>query len=234
MKNLILILLCLGLTGCVSSTVSRGVNETENIYYSSSSPNIKLQFPEYATYNKGKVGQMSHRFRLGNSYVYIHFISRPANETQVDYYNNPETWMFSNVPLSEKLSKGTLTILNKKWYFCNSLKEEGRSSYFIRDIGYFDPSHSILYVRFVRPLTDIDKQILSNHEYLTNEQYKLMQEIIEDFNYSVKITNFVQEEIQEATTPVTAKLKILKQSYEADLITKDEYEAKKSVLLDAL
>lgn len=205
MKKLILIILCLLLTGCISSSVVRGVNQEEKVFYSSSSPNIQIEFPTYAEYQRMGVGQMTHRFSLGDSSVFVHFEPRPANETQVDYYYNPEKWMFSNVKPSEKLTQGTLDVLGKKWYYCNSLSKNGGRVYFIHNRGYFDPSHNTLYLRFVRPLTDEDSRVLLDYEHITNNQYRLMQEIVRAFDYCVKITSFTPSKKKESST-VDSKL----------------------------
>jgi len=194
MKKLILILLCLVLTGCVSSNVTRGVNKKENVFYSSSNPNIQIQLPKFSTYIEGGKGQMKHQFRDGRTTIYIHVVNPMPNETQIDYFNNPESWMFSNVPQSEKINKGVLTILDKKWYYCNSLKKEGQKRYFIRNLGYFAPNHAQFYIRFVERLSQNDSQILDDHQYLTSKQYEFMQGIIDTFDDKIKILIFVPKE----------------------------------------
>ncbi|MCP4339836.1 MAG: hypothetical protein GY799_13335, partial [Desulfobulbaceae bacterium] len=118
--------------------------------------------------------------------------------------------------------------------YCNSVKKQGGSGYFIRNLGYFAPNHDRLYIRFTKDLSYADFQRLSDREFLTGEQASFIKEIIESFDSDIKITDFIQEEIPGTTPHVTAKLKLLKQSYEANLITKKEYEAKKNALLDAL
>lgn len=193
MKKFILILLCLGMAGCISSSVVRGVDKDANIYYSSSNPNIQLQLPTFATYSEGGRGQMKHQFNRRRTAIYVDLIPHPANETQVDYYYNPEKWMFSDVLLSEKINSGTTTILDKKWYYCNSIKKDGRRGFFIRDLGYFAPNHDILHIRFVKWLTYDEFQTVKDREYLTNEQYGLIQEIIKEFDSDIIFTNYTPE-----------------------------------------
>lgn len=193
MKKLIQIVLCICLIGCVSNSVVRGVDKDANIYYSSSNPNIQLQLPTFATYAEGGRGQMKHQFLRNRSAVYVDLVPRPANETQIDYYYNPEKWMFSDVPLSEKINSGTTTILGQKWYYCDSIKKDGRRGFFIRNLGYFAPNHDVLYVRFAKWLTYDEFQIVKNYEYPTNKQNEFIQEIIKEFESDIKFTNYIPE-----------------------------------------
>jgi hypothetical protein len=190
MKRLFLILVCLWLTGCVSSTI-RGVNKEKNIFYSNNNPNIQIQLPSNYSYREGGKGNMQHHFYKGDHHVFLHFRPKIVNEAWVDYYYNPESWLFNHILLNEKINTGTLKILDKKWYYCNSLQKFESECYFVRDLGYFTQNHSVLDVRFLRKLSYDDCQILENREFLTSKQYELMQDIIESFEKEIEFTSFI-------------------------------------------
>lgn len=229
MKNLILILLCLGLTGCISSSVVRGIDK--NTYYSSSSPNIQIQVPSHYSYKKGARGYMDHHFQDGENYVFINFIPHMANETQIDYYYNPETWIFNHVPNSIRINQGTKNILGETWYFCNSVPSEGRYR-LIHDLRHFSPRHNLLSIRFATSITKDDYDLLKDHEYITERHLKALSRLLKPLD-EVVISNY-NPDTDKTESPLDAKLKLLREAYDSGLITQDEYLTKKHELLKAL
>lgn len=226
MKKLILILLCIGMTGCISSSVVRGIDK--NTYYSSSSPNIQIQVPTRYSYERGARGYMQHHFRNGENYIFINFTPRMANETQIDYYYNPETWIFSHVPNSTIVNQGTKNILGETWYFCNSVPKEGRYR-LVHNLRHFSSRHNILSIRFVTCLTKKDYELLRDHEHITSRHYEAIDRLLKPFD-EVIISNYTPD--LDKKTALNSKLELLRQSYDADLITQDEYLTKKYELLE--
>jgi len=191
MKKILVILLSVFLAGCASTGVKRGVDKKDNIFYSSSHPNIQIQLPAFATYKEGKKGQMQHQFSAKRTTIYIHSVTFRNSGHNIDYFYNPESWLFSNVPGSEIINKGALTILDKKWYYCNSLKKKGQSTYFIRNLGYFAPNYNQFYIRFIKRLSYDESQVLDDRQFLTSKHYELIHEIIKTFDDKIKISTFV-------------------------------------------
>jgi hypothetical protein len=146
--------ICFLLTGCATSITKRGMLD-DNTYYSTYNPNIQIKVSPDFSYHAGKSGQFQHQFKnnIERKYIYIHHFKESPNPGPIDYYYNPSSWIFSDVPQSEKIESGTVNILNKKWYYCHYFRQSSTGSCaLLKDIAIFTRDHDILKIRYIKEL----------------------------------------------------------------------------------
>ena len=197
MKNLIVLMLfCILAVGCVSSN-TRGVIDNQ-IFYSSNQPNIKITVSD--DYNFQEVKNHCYVFdNYSGEAVYISFFENSTIENTVDYYYHPSKWMFDYVKLSEKIDTGTLNILGKQWYYCNSIiKQSNGKCCFARNLGHFTSDHNVLTVRYFKRLSKHDCFKWENHDILTKEQIEIMTDVIKTFEEDVAFSNYTPLKTKKA------------------------------------
>jgi hypothetical protein len=175
--------ICFLLTGCATSITKRGMLD-DNTYYSTYSPNIQIKVDPSFSYKAGESGKFQHQFKnnFKNKYIYIHHFKESPNPGSVDYYYNPSSWIFWDVPPSEKIESGTVNILNKKWYYCHYFRQSSTGSCAIlKDIAIFTSDHDILKIRYVKGLPQHD---CDNWDRQDVEAFKA------DFSKDIEITNY--------------------------------------------
>ena len=120
---------------------------------------------------------MKHQFinRKDGKFIYIHHHRHMVDESQVDYYNNPSNWIFYNIPMSSKIESGSLTILGKRWYYCNRIQHFPGNCAVFRDIARFTVDHDVFIVRYAKALPSYDCSDWKNEKMLTAQQRDLWQ-----------------------------------------------------------
>lgn len=195
MKRFLVILACLCLAGCLSSTISRGVDENRKAYFSSSNPDILIQLPSYFTYKKSDdpANTMDHMFYHDDTAVFIELVHHDPNENQIDYFNHPEFWMFDHVSLDGKINQGPIRILDEEWYFCNSVRRSEDTCFFVRELGYFADNHNIFLIRFVRviPETMFDQLKKANHSAESSNAG--VKALVDDLEKNVVLTRYCRD-----------------------------------------
>ncbi len=193
-KGLMVICVCvwLGLTGCLNK---RGVID-EHIYFSTHYPNIQIEMSKDFSYKKGDPGSYKHQFinEEAHRYIFIHYQLHVANEGRVDYYENPERWIYSKWPDTTEIAKGRMDILGQKWYFRDSVCHTSTASCaMIRDLGRFTGRHDVLKMLYVRDLPPYTCGQWKTASSLTEEQKQHRDEFLKDFDADVEITNYPLE-----------------------------------------
>lgn len=189
---LVLSILALLFSGC--APIERGML-TKNTYYSTASPNIQLTIDSSFKYSQRGSGQLKHQFTetSGRGIYYIHHIGHNPNETQVDYYNHPTHWIFWDTPIDEQIETGELSILDKKWYYCNSLKKSGDDCALIRDVRRFTRDHDIFLIRYVEEIPSYDCKNWQNINHLTDKQKERVNIFERNFSKFIEIKNYDED-----------------------------------------
>ncbi len=168
--------------GCTASGVSRGVTEGP-AYYSTHSPNIKITLAPDYTHETAEPPGMFHRFRADRGrYIYIHQFRHGANETQIDYFDNPDYWMFEHMPTHEEFDSGTFDLLGEKWHYFNRFSRTQTACIFIRDIRAFASEHDILALRFIKWLDWRDCDVWDTRELTRKARAAKFQQFFDDFS----------------------------------------------------
>lgn len=185
-----LFIILMFLAGCVAT--KRGLLK-ENIYYSTDSPNIEITVDPSFSYVEGQSGEAKHQFRSDDNSkgISIHHIKHDPNLTQVDYYDHPSQWIFGNIPADQQIETGTLNILNKQWYYCNSVEFVPNGCLFIRDLRRFTDEHDIFLLRYVEGLpVDYDCESWIKTQHLSTEQKELVERLEKNFSNFIDISDY--------------------------------------------
>jgi hypothetical protein len=185
-----LIIVFLSLTGCAAT--KRGMLK-EDIYYSTDSPHIQIKVDSSFSYVEGGSGEAKHQFRSDDNSkgISIHHIKHDPNQTQVDYYNHPSQWIFGNIPADQQIETGTLNILNKQWYYCNSVELVQNGCLLMRDIRRFTDDHDIFLLRYAEGLPlDYDCESWKKIQHLSPEQKKLLKRLDSNFSKFIGISDY--------------------------------------------
>ncbi len=190
-KGIMVMCVCvwIGLTACLNK---RGALD-DRTFFSTHYPNIKIEMSEDFTYQKGDPGSYKHQFfnEEAHRYIFIHYQLHVANEGTVDYYENPERWIYSEWPDTTEIEKGRMEILGKNWYFRDSVCHTSTASCaMIRDLGLFTYRHDVLKMLYVRELPPYTCGQWKSASGLTEAQTQYRKEFLDDFDADVTITNY--------------------------------------------
>jgi len=151
-NHLAVILSCfvvvVSLSGCL--VTKRGVKE-DNIYFSNQHPNVQIKIGENFEYHQGQQGEFQHQFvdLKNHRTAFIHVLLHPANQTQVDYYDNPEHWIYAIPPGSVELDRFVTEIVGEKWFGQDFVYHyDAFDCVLMRDLAVFTDSHDILKLRY--------------------------------------------------------------------------------------
>ncbi len=143
----------LGLTCSCANTAIKMVDD--RTFVSVSDPSLQIELaPDYV--HKDDTGRR-YRFEFTNEeegrYILIQYFQRPNNERSVDYYYNPTTWIFYEIPDCEDIDKGEVELFDRTWYFRDFIHHESSASCsMIRDMGHFTRRHAVLKVLYLQNL----------------------------------------------------------------------------------
>ena len=183
---------CLVFSGCVTSKVKRGMVDSHT-YRSTHNPNIKIEVSNDFKYKADVRGNVKHRFHGKNGVsVSIRHTERMTNKAKIDYYGNPEKWLFSTIPPDEKLEVGTRRILGERWYYCNSIfkTKDGFYCAFLRKFALVTASHDLVEIVSVKVLNGNECQTLRGGKTLSREETDLMNELATELDGYITFSNF--------------------------------------------
>lgn len=135
-------------SGCIHT--KRGMLEN-NTYFSNQNPSVQIRFGQNYEYHKGGRGQYQHQFTDQEKHrmAFIHVFLHAANQTQVDYYNNPESWIYSAPSGSVELNRFVTEMIGEKWYVQDAVYHPSTAScVLIRDLSVFTDTHDVFNLRY--------------------------------------------------------------------------------------
>ena len=184
------VLLITLLTGCTATGVRRGVMDGRT-FYSTHSPNIRIDVSPDYTYTTGETPNMHHQFRAETGRtIYIHQFRHAANETQIDYFRDTDSWMFENMPNLEEFDSGSFDMLGDKWYYFNRFRRTQTACIFIRDIMTFASEHDILSVRFIKWYDWRDCDVWNTRHLSRKARSKKFQEFFDAFSDEISVSRY--------------------------------------------
>jgi len=183
---------------CSCSSIDRGMIDNRS-YYSSASPNIRIDIAEAFTINKEK--STSRRFEFLNKeerrFVLINFTAGLLNENMVDYYDHPSKWIFFQIPNCEEIEKGEIEILGKEWYFRDFVYHQSTASCsLMRDIGIFTEGHDVLKVLYAQELPPYQCKRWKGFYKLNGDQQKALDRFLGNMALDVKKSNYTSEKAE--------------------------------------
>jgi hypothetical protein len=145
---LTVVLLAALLSACANTNVKL---VDEHTFVSSDSPNLKVQVA--ADYERRTEDRRQYRYEFVNNeegrYVLIQYFHKPVHTRNIDYYYNPLTWIFYDLPDCDEIEKGELMRLDMKWYYRDFIHHPSTASCaMIRDMGYFRPKGAVVKVLY--------------------------------------------------------------------------------------
>lgn len=136
------------ISGC--SLTKRGMLEN-NTYFSNQNPSVQIALGENYEYYKGGRGQYQHQFsdQENHRMAFVHVFLHDANQTQVDYYNNPEGWIYSTPHNSVELNRFVTEMIGEKWYVQDVVYHPSTAAcVLIRDLSVFTDTHDVFKFRY--------------------------------------------------------------------------------------
>ncbi len=163
-----------------------------NTYYSTSSPNIQIVVDPSFQYSAGAAKQVRHKFfnQAGNRAIFIDFNKHATNESQIDYYEHPSHWIFSDIANSKTIETGTLLLLNKEWYYNNNVNFSEKGCALLRDLRRFTNDHDVFFIRYVEALPPQDCEKWQAVKRLTDEQKDFVNNFVDDFSKLTEISKY--------------------------------------------
>lgn len=185
-------LIFIGCQGAIG--VKRGLLNNST-YYSTSNPNIKIvvndefQYPSEQERNEHKfVNTEKHKW------VYIRYYPPHPNPNIVDYYNNPDSWIFNNYNGSIELDRGKMEMLSDTWYYRDCFWQASSSTCaIIRDLGNFTSNHSTFKIIYIVEQPPHNCSEWHNDKSLSKKQQDVYNQFLEDLANDLKITNYAEK-----------------------------------------
>lgn len=192
-----LIIICLTMlsmnSGCISH---RGVLDN-NTYYSTKSPSLQVKIKDEFEYRKGESGQYQHQFLDNENHrlVYIHFTAHMPNETSVDYYENPDGWIYASIPDSVELERFNMHEAGEKWYVRDIVHHVSTvACLMIRDLGVFTDDHDVLKMLYLWQMPPYVCKDWKSKESLSEAQQQYLNEFRSGFSEDIKISKYIEKE----------------------------------------
>lgn len=181
------------LSGC--SIAKRGVES--HSYYSTDSPNIKVTVNKDFSYQPGKTGEFPHQFLDNERHRIIffqHLLHYPI-QNKVDYYNDPESWIYVSSENFEELGRYTKEMVGEKWYVQEYVGHPSTANCFLaRKLSAFTYRYDVMtmmYIWEIPPYRCKDWKYLGE---LSSSQQQYLADFRAGFAEDLEIESYMQEE----------------------------------------
>lgn len=201
--------LLLGISGC--SHTKRGMLDN-NTYFSNQNPNVQITLGENYEYHKGERGQYQHQFsdQENHRMVFVHVFLHNANQTQVDYYDNPEGWIYSTPPDSVELNRFVAEMIGEKWYVQDVVYHPSTAAcVLIRDLAVFTDAHDVFKLRYSWEIPPYKCDNWKTANSLSSSEGEYFNKFVAAFSDDVTIREFQDA---ENVGPASAELNQEQQS----------------------
>jgi hypothetical protein len=124
-------------------------------FLSSGSPNLEIQVA--ADYERRPEDHRQYRYEFVNDeerrYILIQYFHKPVHTRNIDYFYNPLTWIFYDLPDCDEIEKGDLSLLDMKWYYRDYIHHPSTAGCaMVRDMGHFSPKQTVVKVLYWQDL----------------------------------------------------------------------------------
>lgn len=180
------------LSGCV--TTKRGMRDN-NTFYSTMNPRLEINFGENFEYRKGVLGQYQHQFidQENHRTAFIHVFLHEANQTQIDYYDNPEKWIFQAPSGSSEIKRFATKMYGEKWYIQDFVYHPSTANcLLIRDLSTFTDAHDVFILRYTWEIPPYKCEDWKNTASLGEEQKQFLEKFQAGFAEDIKIDSYQQ------------------------------------------
>ncbi len=174
--------------GCANTNVKMVDDQT---FLSTDAP--RLQIAVAPDYEFRKDTDHRYRFEFFNQeegrYVLIQYRQRPIHTRNIDYFNNPSTWIFYDLPDCEDIDKGDLILFDQKWYYRDYVYHQSSSSCaLIRDMGHFARNYAVLKVLYWQDLPPYKCNAWKNLNHLSADQQKKLDLFLKTHQEDIKMS----------------------------------------------
>jgi hypothetical protein len=179
--------------GCANTNVKMVDDWT---FLSTDDPNLKIQVaPDYV---RKQEDQRRYRYEFVNEeerrYVLIQYYHKPVHTRNIDYYYNPATWIFYDLPNCEEIEKGELEMLDRKWYYRDYIHHGSTASCsMIRDMGHFTPKKAVVKVLYWQDLPPHKCQSWKGISHLSATQREKRGLFLNNHQEDIKISVYEPE-----------------------------------------
>ena len=178
--------------GCANARVKMVDDQT---FLSVKDPNLQIEVaPDYVL---KKDAARRYRFEFFNEeerrYVLIHYLQRPVHTSNIDYFNNPATWIFYDLPDCEDIEKGDFQLFDHKWYFRDYVYHQSTSSCaLIREMGHFARNYAVLKVLYWQDLPPYKCSTWKGMSRLNAEQQERRNRFLTTHQEDIKMSSYEQ------------------------------------------
>lgn len=207
-RGLSLIIICfatlLAISGC--SLTKRGMLEN-NTYFSNKNPSVQITLGENYEYHKGGRGQYQHQFsdQENHRMAFVHVFLHDANQTQVDYYNNPEGWIYRTPPNSVELNRFVTEMIGEKWYVQDAVYHPSTAAcVLIRDLSVFTDTHDVFKLRYSWEIPPYKCDNWKTVASLSSSEGEYFNKFVAAFSHDITIKEFQDvENVGSASVELT-------------------------------
>ena len=168
-----MISLCLFLLyGCSSLLEKRGML-SDDIYYSTHNPNIRISVASGFSYQKGEPSEFQHQFvnEKARKFFAINYYRQTEPLDRIDYFDSIE--YFFSEHLRGIIRMGKSDLLNENWVYCDRIIFANNSCALNRHMAVMTGSQNNFFqLSYYKELKDIDCDEWENLNELSNNQKK--------------------------------------------------------------
>ena len=167
------------------------------MFFSSKSPNVSVLVNKDFTYRKGEFKEYEHQFHDNENHriVYIHHTLRSPNENNIDYFHDPEHWIYLTSDDNIDLTRFTKKIHENKWYIQDFVNHASTASCFIaRKMSTFTTMHDLLHILYAWEIPPYACSSWTSVRFLNKEQEELIEKFRKSFAEDVTIEKYSFEE----------------------------------------
>ena len=186
--------------GC--GMTQRGMKE-KNTYFSTQYPGVIIKFGDNFEYHEGDRGEYKHQFIDNENHrlAFVHVFLHPPNETQIDYYHNPERWIYSSPPGSLELNRFVTYMIGEKWYVQDYVYHPSTASCaLMRDLSAFADNHDVFKVRYSWEIPPHHCEQWKSVTSLSAAQQEHLKKFQQAFNEEVQITPYIDKTGNDRTS----------------------------------
>ena len=182
------------ISGC--SHTKRGMLGN-NTYFSNQYPSVQITFGQNYEYHKGGRGQYQHQFsdQENHRMAFVHVFLHDANQSQVDYYNDPEGWIYSTLPDSVELNRFVTEMIGEKWYVQDAVYHPSTAAcVLIRDLSVFTETHDVFKLRYFWEIPPYKCDNWKTVDSLSSSEQQYFNKFLAAFSDDVMLTEFQDNE----------------------------------------
>ncbi len=188
----VILFFCIVISGC--SIPRRGLLE-DNVFFSTQSPNVQITVNRDFLYTKGKLGEWEHQFfdNENHKVIYIHHVLHNPNENNIDYFNDPEHWIYRSSDNTVDLERSAMNIYENKWYVQDFIEHSSTAScHMARKLSTFTSMHDLLHVLYAMEIPPYTCSSWLSTKSLSTSQNEFIEKFKKGFKEDIQIEKYIE------------------------------------------